>query len=608
MEMTFDPMIDAAVCEELSGFYKAVYDRYLQEMACHQKTGNLEQAARWGRVAASHAAGLGYFGLLTDPALEEMLLSIGRSLPSTPRVRRSNTKTTYLHVLTEAYPVGGHTRFCCRWIESDSTRNRHHVLLTSQTQSVPNDLKHTIEQGGGELTVLNAQLPLLERAGRLREIACQRADAVVLHTHMDDPLPLLAFAVADTPPVLLMNHADHVFWLGASVADLVAEIRLSGQELTRCCRGIGGSIYLPIPLKESEFGSGDGGCSVERRKSQRQRLAIPQEAVVFLTIASGYKYTAINNYGFIGVAQRLLERCPGAYLIAVGPACEGPWAAASAKTGGRLIALGIKEVVSPFHAVADVYLEGFPFGSLTSLLEAGLSGLPCVEAPATTPLPLRSDDPALDCLLTPANAEEYILEALRLASDAQARSAEGARAQITIRQDHCEAGWLQRLGRVYEQIPGKHAVWARRSSPVSDVIRNYWISFQRVLAGAGIAELFMSVYGKAEWRNLRLVEYPGNRLDSDLLALARQLSARAGRNCNCLCEIHAYDGFRAYLEKDRRRLLANFFRSMFIAPTNTRNCFLAALIFKSLFGPRSKERLRTLGHRLRSNFLRTRRR
>ncbi|MGA2556277.1 MAG: hypothetical protein ABSG04_08385 [Verrucomicrobiota bacterium] len=605
--MTFDPMIDAAVCEELSGFYKAVYDRYLQEMACHQKAGNLEQAARWGRLAASHAAGVGYFGLLTDPVLEEMLLSIGRSLPSSPRVRPSNTQTNYLHVLTEAYPVGGHTRFCCRWIESDSTGNRHHVLLTSQTQSVPNDLKHTVEQGGGELTVLNAQLPLLERAGRLREIACRRADVVVLHAHMDDPLPLIAFAVADTPPVLLVNHADHVFWLGASVADLVAEIRLSGQELTRRCRGIQGSICLPIPLKETESGSGDGGRSVERRKSERQRLGIPQEAVVFLTIASAYKYKPLNNYSFISVAQNLLERCPGAYLIAVGPTFEGPWAAASAKTGGRLIVLGVQEVVSPFHAAADIYLEGFPFGSLTSLLEAGLSGLPCIEAPATTPLPLRSDDPALDYLLTPANTEEYILEALRLAADAQARSAEGARAQAAIRQYHCGAGWLQQLGRVYERIPGKHVVWARRSSPVSDVIRHYWISFQRVLAGAGIAELFMSVYGKAEWRNLRLVEHPGNRLDSDLLALARQLSARAGQNCNWLCEMHAYDGFRAYLEKDRRRLLANFFKSLFIAPNNMRNRFLAALIFKSLFDARSKERLRTLSRWLRSNFLRTRR-
>ena len=605
--MTFDPMIDAAVCEELSGFYKAVYDRYLQEMACHLSTGNLEQAARWGRLAASHASGLGYFGILADPALEQMLLSIGRSLPAAPRDRPSSAKTTYLHVLTHAYPVGGHTRFCCRWIESDSTANRHHVLLTSQTQTIPDDLKRTVEHGGGQLTVLNSQLPLLERARQLREIACLQADAVILHVHMDDPLPILAFAVDKTPPVLLVNHADHVYWLGASVADLVAEIRKSGQELTGRCRGIQGSICLPIPLRETESGSGDGGRSVEHKKSERQKLGIPQEAVVFLTIASAYKYTPLNNYGFISVAQHLLERCPEAYLIAVGPSSEGPWAAASAKTGGRLIALGVKEVVSPFHAAADIYLEGFPFGSLTALLEAGLSGLPCVEAPATTPLPLRSDDPALEYLLTPANAEEYILEAVRLAGDAQARSAEGARAQTAIRRCHCGSGWLNQLATVYDRIPEKHHVWDRTTHPVSNVIRDYWVSFQRTFAGAGMAELLMSVYGKAEWRSLRLLGSTGQRLDSDLLALARQLSSRTGGNCNWLCEMHAYDGFRAYLEKDILRLFTNFRKSLYIAPNNRRNRFLAALVFESLFGARSRERLRRLSRWLRSNRLRTRR-
>jgi len=605
--MTFDPMIDAAVCEELSGFYKAIYDRYLQEMACHLKTGNLEQAARWGRVAASHASGLGYFGILADPALEEMLLSIGRSLPPAPRDRPSSAKTTFLHVLTEAQPVGGHPRFCCRWIESDSTAHRHHVLLTSQTQTIPDDLKRTVEHCGGQLTVLNSQLPLLERARQLREIACLQADAVILHVHMDDPLPILAFAVDNTPPVLLVNHADHVFWLGASVADLVANIRPSGQELTRDCRGIEGSVCLPIPLKDTESGLGDRQHSVERKKLERDRLGIPQDAIVFLTIASAYKYTPLNNYGFISVAQRLLERCPEAWLIAVGPDCEGPWAAASAKSGGRLMALGVKQAVSPFHAAADVYLEGFPFGSLTALLEAGLSGLPFVAAPATTPLPLKSDDLALEPMLTPASAEDYILEALRLAGDPQARLREGERTQTAIRQCHCEAGWLKHLATVYDRIPEKHHVWDRTTHSVSNVIRDYWVSFQRTLAGPGIAELLMSVYGKAEWRSLRLAGSTGQRLDSDLLALARQLSPRTGGNCNWLCEMHACDGFRAYLDKDIRRLFTNFLRNLCTAPNNMRNRLLAGLIVKSLIGGRSRERLRRLSRWLRSDRMRTRR-
>jgi IS1 family transposase len=259
------------------------------------------------------------------------------------------------------------------------------------------------------------------------------------------------------------------------------------------------------------------------------------------------------------------------------------------------MALGVKEVVSPFHAAADVYLEGFPFGSLTALLEAGLYGLPCVGAPGTTPLPLKSDDLGLEQMRTPAGAEDYILEALRLAGDPQARAVEGERTQTAIRQHHCGAGWLQHLARVYDRLPERHHIWQRATHPVSEVIRDYWISFQRALTGAGIAELLMSAYAKAEWRGLRLVESSGQRLDSDLLELARKW----------LCEMHAYDGYRAYVEKDRHRLLTNFFRSLYIAPSNMRNRFLAGLVVKSMLGDRSKERLRRLGPWLRSNCLRT---
>jgi hypothetical protein len=600
--MAFDPKIDEAGCEEICGFYKAIYDWCLRQMALQQKNGNLEDAARWGMAAAGHASGPGYFGVLADSALEEMLLSIGRSIPVSPRKGGSRSKTTYVHVLSEAYTVGGHTRLCRRWIEMDSTTNRHNVVLTSQLHSPPDDLRQTVECFGGEFTVLDRQQSLLERARHLREIVCADVDAVILHTHMDDPLPVMAFAVGGIPPVLFLNHADHTYWLGASVADLVADIRASGQTLTRNCRGIDNSIILPIPLRERDYDLDDHKYSPEQKKSAKIELGIPENAVIFLTIGTEGKYRALNDYDFVNVAQRILDGCQTAYLIAIGPRDEGRWAAASKKCGGRLMALGVKEDLSVFRAIADIYLEGFPFGSLTALLESGLAGLPCVGTPGATPLPFKSDDIALDGMLTPASVEDYIAEALRLGRDSNARSLMGQTLQTTIVEHHCGKGWLEHLAKVYDLIPENHAaVWAGVPRLVSKTIRDYWVSFQRQPTSANFADLVTLVYRKPEWQGMPLAGGTDRRLHSDLVNFAKRMNKRTGEDCTWLCEIYSTDGHRAYIEKDLKRLFWNLFRSLSVAPTDARNRVLASLMVESLVGAEFMERLRSFKRSIRSN-------
>ena len=201
------------------------------------------------------------------------------------------------------------------------------------------------------------------------------------------------------------------------------------------------------------------------------------------------------------------------------------------------MALGVQEDLSPFHAMADIYLEGFPFGSLTALLEAGLSGLPCVGAPAVTPLPLRSDDIAMDAMQTPASVEDYISQALRLAGDARARSLEGERTQKTIWENHCGAGWMRRLSEVYDRIPERHALWARTSQPVSNTLRDYWVSFQRGDRGTGMAEVLTSLHRNAESKGLPLEGELNKCLDSDLLAFASRPNTQTSRNSSWLCEV-----------------------------------------------------------------------
>ena len=47
-----------------------------------------------------------------------------------------------------------------------------------------------------------------------------KADLVVLHAHNIDTIPMFALAgMKNRPRTVLLNHADHSFWLGVDFVD-----------------------------------------------------------------------------------------------------------------------------------------------------------------------------------------------------------------------------------------------------------------------------------------------------------------------------------------------------------------------------------------------------
>ena len=83
-------------------------------------------------------------------------------------------------------------------------------------------------------------------------------------------------------PVIFYNHADHGFWLGASIADIVADLRVKGQRLTQEFRGVKDSFLLGIPTDmpatKSQFD----------KTLAREKLSLPKDKKIVLTIDSAY--------------------------------------------------------------------------------------------------------------------------------------------------------------------------------------------------------------------------------------------------------------------------------------------------------------------------------
>jgi hypothetical protein len=146
-----------------------------------------------------------------------------------------------LHVLTEALPAGGLTAMATRWIKNDTSGRVHSVALLSSGIPVPTSLLQAVENSGGAIHVADPAGSLVNRAAWLRRLAAIDANYVILHVEQADVICGVAFGVPGGPPVKLVNHAAHVFWIGASAADQVVNCRGSKLEVfwSATYRGVG---------------------------------------------------------------------------------------------------------------------------------------------------------------------------------------------------------------------------------------------------------------------------------------------------------------------------------------------------------------------------------
>jgi hypothetical protein len=400
--------------------------------------GRYDEAAAWAQIAADYAW-RNHPGLFASPRLEQVLRAVARAtVPLSRDGRRAHPPRRVLHVLTEAYALGGHTRFTWRWMGLDDSRSHSVVLTRSPREMVPRGLKEAVHSRGGTLGVLDTGDGLVASARRLRELAGE-FDAVVLNTHPFDAIPTIALADrGDGPPVVMVNHADHVFWLGVGVADVVACIRDSGLALATRRRSIDPSrcVVLPVPLEPP--------TRVRTRAAAKEALRLTEKTTVLLTVAQDYKYRRADGAGFLDLVMPGVEEHPNAVVIAVGPEHVGEWRAAEERTGGRVRAVGTTDDPTPFYEAADVYIDSYPISSITSLLEATSFGVPVVGLRPTggDDALLAADDPALAGHLiattTPAAARATLD---RLLVDSGFREDLGRQTADAVRRVHTGAGW-----------------------------------------------------------------------------------------------------------------------------------------------------------------------
>ncbi len=358
---------------------------------------------------------------------------------------RKESRRRVLHVSLNL-ALGGHSRFIHHWIRDDHN-SRHSVILIDQKRSLPERYTEVIRANGGNLVVLPANAPIHRKAQWLREFALSSADLVMLHVINPEIVSTLAFARHEGPPVAIIDHADHMFWLGSCVADTLINLRTVGSRHTASRRFLSPGAIIPIPLDDRK-----GEVS---RSQARKSLGVPDDQVMLLSVGRAEKYRPSGCYDFVTTVGRILDREPKSHLYVVGESLEGITPYLGCAVHERLHFVG--EIGYPFiyQMAADIYLESFPYGSQTALLEAGLSGLPVVPAYAPLcPLLVASDDSLTDILSNPGDEKEYIERVTDLIQYPERRKVLGDALRKRLLVDHVGDGWLSQLESVYRKIDG----------------------------------------------------------------------------------------------------------------------------------------------------------
>ncbi|MDD2733190.1 MAG: hypothetical protein PHF56_04565 [Desulfuromonadaceae bacterium] len=418
--------------------------------------------AVWAQVAADLAFNR-HPGIFVSSELEGLLGEIARHLPSScssashvnnpkPSVKG---KPRILHVATNTYGTGGHTRLIERFAGNSSENYEHFLVTTAQRGPLPERLRRAFCTAGNNwLDLSTPGSDLLSRGMTLRGMSREIADVIFLHIHPFDVVPAVAFGIPGGPPVVILNHADHLFWVGASIADVVADIRLAGQQLTLNRRQIPTTKILPIPLAD-----GRETVSIQERLAARERLGIDSDAIVLLTIATPYKYTPLGEYNFFTTITDILMHHQNTILLACGPDNSGVWKEASELVNGRIRAFGGQSNLADFHAAADIYLDPFPFASLTSLLETSLYAVPAVGM-ANQASPIFTDGSIIagDGWTHASTNEEYTALVGELITDSEIRIAQGKRLMEQTVARHLLPEWGKYLNDLLGALPSTHAV------------------------------------------------------------------------------------------------------------------------------------------------------
>lgn len=406
-----------------------------------------------------------FTGCYFHAALEELLWKIGERATAEEHAScgaKNRERRRVLHVVTEVYATGGHTRCLLDWIHAD-TSSEHGLALTEHAGSLPAIFwREQVELGSIHYI---SECTLVEGVKRLVKVAAEY-DIVVFHQHPYDAVAAASCASLTKMgcKTIFFNHASHSFAVGSTLASQAVAFSKGSAEYAQ--------HYLPyddigvLPF----LGRREAATPLDVAMAQAMRVkhGIGEKQVVVATVGTKLKFGDIKQNALFKRLAELMADCPNVcFLVGVN---DHAYAAQLGRAYPQFNVEQTNERLVALKMIADIYLDSMPVGGGLTHFEFATWGVPVLSNYRSSlgkGRPSRCVDGAPDELaVTSKKQHREMLK--QLVADAELRRAYSDRMLAAIDNRHSSAVYRNALDSIYakpalqERLPSKSCeVWDR---------------------------------------------------------------------------------------------------------------------------------------------------
>lgn len=337
---------------ELNYQFSKELEKNIEE--CKNSEEKLKNLELIGRVYSEYVT-----GIYSSNFLENEIINIGKEINFCPSTFPQKGKI--LHVMTCASNVGGHSTIVYNWIKNDK-RTQYSIVFTDMCYSeVPSFILKSVIEANGEILCLNGNY--FEKSLQLLEFS-QNFERIVLHTHMYDVIPLLAYSNENWKiPVYLYNHADFRFTYGFAIADVVLNLNKFDLNKTQMYRG--------VDVKKNKILQSPNGGYVNELKEDNEvkeyiirKYKIDRHVKLVVSMGDDFKYQDIIDYSFTDFVEKLINKSKEKIqFIIIGPNPQKEkWKKLEKSTNGYARAIGYVDRREAYNIIklSNLFIASFP--------------------------------------------------------------------------------------------------------------------------------------------------------------------------------------------------------------------------------------------------------